>query len=181
MRALIYIIDTIASLITLILLLRFWLPWLRADFRNPLAQGILQATSPMINPLRRIIPSIGRIDTATVLVAFAVQAIAICAVLLLAGAPITPRFVIVGAIFELATLSLLMFMFAIIIRIVLSWIAPGTYNPATALVQSMTDPILRPFRRFIPPIAGFDISPIFAIILLGALSILIEDSRSLFM
>jgi YggT family protein len=181
MRALIYIIDTIASLITLILLLRFWLPWLRADFRNPMAQGILQATSPLINPLRRIIPSIGRIDTATVLVAFAVQALAISAVLLLAGVPITARFVIVGAIFELVTLSLMMFMFAIIIRIVLSWIAPGTYNPATALLASITDPILRPFRRFVPPIAGFDVSPIFAIILLGALSILVEDSRSLVM
>jgi YggT family protein len=74
-----------------------------------------------------------------------------------------------------------MFTFAIIIRIVLSWLAPGTYNPATALVASLTDPILRPLRRYIPPIGGFDVSPIFAIIFLGALSILLEDSRSLFM
>jgi YggT family protein len=180
-RALIYIIDTIASLFTLILLLRFWLPWVGADFRNPLSQGIVQATSPLINPLRRIVPSFGRIDTATVLVAFLVQAIAITLVLFIVDAPVTAKFVIVGAIFELATLSLLMFTFAIIIRIVLSWIAPNTYNPATALIASMTDPILRPLRRYIPPIGGFDVSPIFAIIVLGALSILLEDLRSLFM
>jgi YggT family protein len=181
MRAIIYIIDTIASLFTLILLLRFWLPWVGADFRNPMSQGILQATSPLINPLRRIIPSIGRIDTATVLVAFLIQAIAISLVLLIAGAPITAKFVIVGAIFELVHLSLLMFTFAIIIRIVLSWIAPGTHNPATALIANMTDPILRPLRRYLPPIGGFDVSPLFAIIVLGALTILLEDSRSLFM
>ena len=181
MRALIYIIDTLASLITLILLLRFWLPWVGADFRNPMLQGILKATSPLINPLRRIVPSIGRIDTATVLVAFLVQAIAITLVLLLVGAPISAKYIIIGAIFELATLSLLMFTFAIIIRIVISWIAPHTHNPATALIANMTDPILQPLRRYIPPIGGFDVSPIFAIIILGALSILLEDSRSLFM
>ena len=74
MRALIYIIDALSMLITFVFLLRFWLPWFGADFRNPIAQGLLQATSPLINPLRRIVPSIGRIDTATVLVLFLIQA-----------------------------------------------------------------------------------------------------------
>lgn len=181
MRALIYIIETIASLFTFILLLRFWLPWVGADFRNPLAQSILQATSPLINPLRRIVPSIGRIDSATVLAAFLVQATTVIAVLLIMGVPVSPQFVVIASIFELLTLSLRLFTFAIILRIVLSWIAPNTYNPATALLADLTDPILRPLRRYIPPIGGFDVSPIFAIIFLGALSILLQDSRSLFM
>lgn len=181
MRALIYIIDTIASLVTLLLLLRFWLPWVGADFRNPMAQGILQLTSPLINPLRRVIPAIGRIDTATVLLALAVQAIAVTVVLVLVGAPLSIRFILVSSVFELVKLSLLLFTFAIIIRIVLSWVAPGTYNPATALIASLTDPVLRPFRRIVPNIGGFDISPVIAIILLGALSILVEDSRALFL
>ena len=181
MRAIIFIIDTIASLVTLLLLLRFWLPWVGADFRNPMAQGILQATSPLINPLRRFIPAIGRIDTATVLLALVVQAIAVTIVLLLVGAPLSVRFILISSFFELVKLSLLMFTFAIFIRIILSWVSPGTYNPATAIIANLTDPILRPFRRLIPPVGGFDISPIFAIILLGALSILVEDSRALFL
>jgi YggT family protein len=180
-RALIYIIDTIASLITLLLLLRFWLPWVGADFRNPMAQGILQLTSPLINPLRRIVPAIGRIDTATVLLALAVQAIAVTVVLLLAGMPLSVRFILMSSVLELIKLSLLLFTFAIIIRIVLSWLAPGTYNPTTALITNLTEPILRPFRRMLPAFGGFDLSPIFAIILLGALSILVEDSRSFFL
>ena len=181
MRALIYIIDAIAGLITLVLLLRFWLPWVGADFRNPFAQGILQATSPLINPLRRFVPAIGRIDTATVLVALAVQVIAVTVVLMLIGAPLSVQFILISAVFELVILSLQMFIFAIIIRIVLSWIAPGNYSPVTALLNDLTDPILRPFRRFVPTFGGFDISPIFAIILLGAVSILIEDSRAFFL
>jgi YggT family protein len=146
-----------------------------------MAQGILQLTSPLINPLRRIIPAIGRIDTATVLLALAVQAIAVTVVLLLAGMPLSVRFILMSSVLELIKLSLLLFTFAIIIRIVLSWIAPGTYNPTTALITNLTEPILRPFRRMLPAFGGFDLSPIFAIILLGALSILVEDSRSFFL
>ena len=143
MRAIIFIIDTIASLVTLLLLLRFWLPLVGADFRNPMA--------------------------------------AVTIVLLLVGAPLSVRFILISSFFELVKLSLLMFTFAIFIRIILSWVSPGTYNPATAIIANLTDPILRPFRRLIPPVGGFDISPIFAIILLGALSILVEDSRALFL
>lgn len=181
MRALIYIIDALSMLITFIFLLRFWLPWFRVDFRNPIAQGVLQATSPIINPLRRVVPSIGRVDTATVLVMFVVQAVTLMLIASLSGIPITPKFVVVSSLFKLVFLSIRLFMFAIIIRIVLSWIAPQTYNPATALLSAITDPLLRPFQRLIPPIGGFDISPVFAIILIGALSILVLDVQAFFM
>ena len=181
MRALFYIIDALSMLITFIFLLRFWLPWFRVDFRNPIAQGILQATSPVINPLRRIVPSIGRVDTATVLVMFSIQAITLVLIASLSDIPLTARYILVSSVFKLIFLSIRMFMFAIIIRIVLSWIAPQTYNPATALLNAITDPLLRPFRRFIPPIGGFDLSPVFAIILIGALSMLVLDVQALFM
>ncbi len=178
MRALIYIIDALSMLITFVFLLRFWLPWFGVDFRNPIAQGILQATSPIINPLRRVVPSIGRIDTATVLLMFLVQSITLTLIGTLQGSPVSAKVVLISSTFNLIYLSLRLFMFAIIIRIVLSWIAPQTYNPATALLANITDPLLRPFRRYIPPIGGFDVSPIFAIILIGALSMLVVDARS---
>ena len=76
-RAIVFIIDQLTQLYLLVLLLRFWLPWVRADFRNALAQGVLKLTSPLVIPVRRIIPSIGRLDTATVLVAFAIQSAAL--------------------------------------------------------------------------------------------------------
>lgn len=175
MGALIYVINALSMLVIFVFLLRFWLPWFGVDFRNPIAQGILRATSPVINPLRRIVPSIGRIDTATILVLFIVQAGTLLLIMSISENPISTKFVVVSSIMALVRQSLQIFTFAIIIRIVLSWIAPQTHNPATALVASVTDPILRPFRRFIPPIGGFDISAIFAIIALGALGILLQD------
>jgi YggT family protein len=175
MSALVYVINALSMLVIFVFLLRFWLPWFGADFRNPIAQGILRATSPVINPLRRIVPSIGRIDTATILVLFIVQAGTQILIYSMAGRLITAKFIVLSSIVGLLQQSLRLFTFAIILRIVLSWIAPQTYNPAVALIASMTDPILRPFRRFIPAIGGFDISPIFAIISLGALGILLQD------
>jgi len=179
--ALIYIIEAFSHLFLMILLLRFWLPWFGADFRNPIAQGILRLTSPLINPVRRFVPSLGRVDTATVVIAFAIQYLTIVTVLKLRGFVLSISMIAVISLFELASLTLLLFMFAIIVRIILSWIAPQTYNPATALLATITDPLLRPFRRYIPPLGGFDISPIFAIILLGALNILLDDlQRSIY-
>ena len=168
--ALVFIVNALTSLYLLVLLLRFWLPWLRADFRNPLAQGILKLTSPVIIPLRRIVPSFGRLDTATILVAFVVQYLAILLILLIIGAGASFSVIATTAIVKLVLLSVNLFMFAIFVRIILSWISPGQYNPATAIISTLTEPLLRPVRRLIPALGGFDISPIFVIIALGALT-----------
>ncbi len=174
-----FIVNAITSLYLLVLLLRFWIPWLRADFRNPLAQGILRLTSPLVVPVRRIVPSFGRLDTATVLVAFIIQYVTITLLLLIQNrsAGIVP--IASTAFVKLAVLSLNLFVYAIFIRIILSWIAPGSHNPATAIIATLTEPVLRPFRRLIPALGGFDISPIFAIILLGAATIVISGFRQL--
>lgn len=168
--ALVFIVNAVSSLYLLVLLLRFWLPWLRADFRNPLAQGILKLTSPVIIPVRRLVPSFGRLDTATILVAFVLQCLALLLILLILGASAIFSTIAISALAKLVLLSVNLFMFAIFIRIVLSWIAPGQYNPATAIITTLTEPLLAPVRRIIPPLGGFDISPIFVIIALGALT-----------
>lgn len=177
--AIVFIINALTSLYLLVLLLRFWMPWLRADFRNPLAQGILRLTSPVVVPLRRIVPSFGRLDTATVLVAFSIQYLTIVLLLLIRGdsAGIAP--IALTALVKLTVLSVYLFVYAIFIRIILSWISPGSYNPATAIITTLTDPILRPFRRLLPPLGGFDISPILAIIILVAITIVVSGFNPL--
>jgi YggT family protein len=176
-QALYFIVKTLAQLFLLLLLLRFWLPLLRADFRNPVAQGILRFTSPLVVPLRRILPSVGRLDTATVLIAFVVQFLVVVALLALTNRMAGPLPIAIVSVIELAMLSLNLFFFVVLIRVILSWVAPGNYNPATVLIGTLSEPILRPFRRLIPPIGGFDISPIFAIVLLQALVIFLRTLK----
>jgi YggT family protein len=178
-QALHYIIDALASLYIFVLLLRIWLPLLRADFRNPLAQAVLRLTSPLVVPLRRVLPSFGRLDTATVLVAFVIQYAAILLIMFIYAALLSnplpsSGLIALTSMIKLISLSVNLFVFAIIIRVVLSWISPGLHNPATALVSTLTEPVLRPIRRLLPPMGGFDLSPMLTIIGLYALNIVIR-------
>jgi YggT family protein len=172
--ALVFIINALSSLVLLILLLRLILPLLRADFRNPIAQGILKITSPLVIPVRRVVPSFGRFDTATILVAFGIQFLAIWVTIKIFGSSVPYVYIAYAAVIKLLVLTVNLFIYAIVIRIVLSWIAQGQYNPVTAFVSTITEPVLRPFRRIIPAMGGFDISPVFAVILLSALQIIIS-------
>jgi YggT family protein len=176
-QALYFLVKTLAQLYLLLLLLRFWLPWLRADFRNPIAQGILRFTSPLVVPLRRFLPAIGRVDTATILVAFIIQFVVVLVLLAIVRRSVPTPIVAVVSLIELAILSLNLFFFATLIRIILSWVAPGNYNPITALLTTLSEPVLRPFRRIIPSVGGLDISPIFAILLLQAAVIFLQSIK----
>ncbi len=167
-QALYYIIQSIGQLLLLLLLLRFWLPWFRADFRNPIAQGILRLTSPIIIPVRRFLPSIGRLDTATILVTYVLQFLLITILVAMQGRMFSAAPIAIVAVIELAILSLNLFFFVILIRIILGWFAPATHNPLTMMLHTLAEPILRPFRRWVPPMGGIDISPLIPIILLGA-------------
>lgn len=166
--ALDYIIQAVSSLVIFVILLRFWLPWFRVDFRNPVAQGILKLTSPLVIPLRRILPPIGRVDTATVVVVFAIQYLTIVVRLFLVSASGAFGPLALTSIIYLGIATANLFMLVIIVHILLGWFAPGVYNPVTALVSSISNPLLSPFRRLVPPLGGFDITPVIPLILLGA-------------
>lgn len=176
-QALYFIIKTLTQLYLLVLLLRFWMPILGADFRNPLAQGILRVTSPLVVPVRRFVPSIGRLDTSTILIAYVIQFLTVLLLLTIGGYMVDTIPIMVTTLIELAVLSLNLFFFVILIKIILSWVAPHTHNYATALLTALAEPVLRPFRRIIPSIGGLDISPIFAIILLQAAVIFLQTLK----
>jgi YggT family protein len=168
-NAIVFIIDALARLYLLVLLLRLFLPLVRADFHNPLAQAVLKLTSPLVIPVRRILPPLGRVDTATVVVAFGIQYLAILLMALVQGMRPAIVGLLLASLVSLILLTINLFFWLIIIRIILSWVAGTTYNPAIAMVYALTAPLLRPFRRLVPDLGGFDISPIFVLIALGAL------------
>lgn len=167
--ALAYIIEAVTNLVLFILLLRFWMPWFRVDFRNDVAQAILKVTAPLVIPLRRILPPIGRIDTATVVATIAIQYLGLLVLIYLySGSTLPFVSVLYTSVLMLAILSCYMFMLIIFVSILLGWFAPYVHNPVTAMVYSISEPLLRPFRRLIPALGGFDISPVIPLILLGA-------------
>jgi YggT family protein len=170
-EALIYIVQTLGSLYLLIVLLRFILQLVRADFYNPLSQFTLKATQPLLKPLRRVIPGLGGLDVASLVLALLVQLLLMVVVILIAGAnPLSVGLqLLVWAVIALTSLFLKIFFFAMIISVILSWVAPGSYNPGAQLVNQICEPLLAPFRKLIPNLGGLDISPIFAFIALNLL------------
>jgi len=178
-NALIFIIQSFAQLYILILLLRLLLPWLRANFNNPLAQAILRATSPLVVPLRRIVPAIGRLDTATFIIAFGIQCLTILIIVALRDWPMDTMSIAVTAIVSLVTMTVWLFIIAIIIRIIMSWMGGGTYNPAMGLIDSIAEPALRPARRLLRPAGGIDLSPYVTIVFLIALTMLLRGFKML--
>jgi len=176
-QALYFVVKTLAQLYLILYLLRFWLPWVRADFHNPIAQAILRFTSPLIIPVRRFVPSFGRLDTATVLVTFVMEYAILFLLAGIVGANPGPEIIAYLTVLELGILSLNLFFFAILIRVILSWIAPQGYNPIGALAGSIAEPVLRPFRRLVPSIGGIDISPILAIVLIQAIAIYLQTLK----
>ena len=165
-EALIYIIQTLGSLYLLIVLLRFILQLVRADFYNPLSQFIVKATQPLLTPLRRIIPGFAGLDLASLVLAILVQLLLMVVTLTLMGY-IVGGFILqllVWSMIGVTSLFLKVFFFALIISVILSWVAPGSYNPGAQLVNQICEPLLAPFRKLLPNLGGLDISPIFAFI-----------------
>lgn len=178
--ALIYIIRTLFDLYVLTFMVRLLLQWAPVDKRNPLVQFIFRITNPLVIPLRRILPAAGRIDTATVAALVVLQVIG-TAILLRIACIDQPAIwqVLARAGLTIVQLGLTVYTWAIIIHVVMSWISPGGYNPAVALIAAIVEPVLAPFRRLVPPIAGIDLSPLFALIALQALSMLLPFDRIL--
>lgn len=172
--AAVYILQTIGSFYLLIVLLRFILQLVRADFYNPLSQFIVRATHPLLKPLRRIIPSIGGLDLASLVLALIVQFVLMALTLMLMGVGISdPLLILVWSIIGVTALLLKVFFFALIISVILSWVAQGTHNPAALLVNQICEPLLAPIRRILPNLGGLDLSPIVAFLILNLIDMLV--------
>lgn len=177
MSALIYIIDTLLSLALFVVLARLLLQLTRADFRNPICQAVVKLTNPLIVPLRRVLPPIGKVDTASVVAVVVIAAIEVAVVFALEGITwVGPWMWLHAVALEIARTLLWTYFYAIILYALLSMVAPGGYSPLQSVLSSLCEPVLRPFRRLIPAIAGIDLSPLWACIIIQAVIILLRST-----
>ncbi|WP_295426918.1 YggT family protein [uncultured Thiodictyon sp.] len=168
---LVFLVQTLFGLYITVVLIRFLLQWARADFYNPFSQFIVRITSPVLRPLRQVIPSVGGMDTASLVLVWLLQTLELALLALLLGFnPIGAPLWSLPALLELV---LNIALFAVLIRALLSWINPDPYNPAIGLLTRLTDPLLRPAQRALPPISGIDLSPLAVMIALVLLEMLL--------
>jgi YggT family protein len=175
MEAIRYIVDTLLWLLTLAFLLRLLFQLVRADFRDPMADAIVRVTNWLILPLRRVLPPIGKVDTATVIAVIAVASVRTAAALGLGGAGFGNWLLFLRiAMIGLLDLTLRIYLFALLLYWLTSFVTPGGYAPGVRLLGQLCEPILKRVRRIIPPIGQIDFSVLWVSIGIGALLILLR-------
>ncbi|MET0988145.1 MAG: YggT family protein [Steroidobacteraceae bacterium] len=176
MDAIIFLVRTLLQVLLItVFLLRVLLPLVRADTRNQLTQAVYRLTNPLVLPLRKVIPPVGKFDLASLVALILVQAATVYILWLLSTFQIgfSLGFFVKTVFMSLLGTVIRFYIFAIFLYALLSLIAPGVYSPASSLLTSICEPLMRPVRRTIPPIGGFDLSALFVIIGLQALHIAI--------
>ena len=168
----VYLVYVFFGLYLMVMLLRFLLQLTRADFYNPISQTLVKLTNPLVIPLRRIVPGYGGIDLASLLLALILQMLMIALLVALqTGAPLPFLPLMMASLIGLAAYLVKIYFFAILAMIILSWIAQGGNNPALRLLFQLTEPVMAPFRKVLPPMGGLDLSPIFVFILINIIQI----------
>jgi YggT family protein len=168
------LIQTLCQLFLLALMMRVLLQLARADSYNPISQFLIKVTQPLLKPIRRFIPSIGKVDTATIIAILLIQMLTTAALVALQGYSIpNPLYLLSWAV--LGTLGMLIniYFIAILASIIISWVAPGSYNPLILLLHQLTEPVMAPFRKIVPAMGGLDLSPIFVFLAINVLQIML--------
>lgn len=168
----VFLIDSLFGLYICAVLLRLLFQLVRADFYNPLCQAIVTVTNPVLRPLRRYIPALRAVDTSSVLLILMLQLLNTFLVALLVG--VSPKLggLLVVALAEIANKTVWIFLGAVIVQIVLSWVAPGGDNPVIRVINDLSEPLLQPARRLLPPLGGLDFSPMLVVLGLNLLLML---------
>ena len=161
---LIFLIDTLFDIYIAILLLRFLLQQFGADYYNPIAQFIVKATQPVVGRARKLIPSFRNVDIASLVVIIGFIFIKIVLLTNLKGSNYSIISMLLVSLYDFTSLVFDIFIFAIFMQAILSWVNPDPRNPVSSILHSLTAPILRPVKKLLPDMGGLDISPIFALI-----------------
>ncbi|GLR64818.1 YggT family protein [Marinospirillum insulare] len=166
-------IQLLFSMATFVVVLRFLLHLSKADYFNPITQGVVKATNPIVLPLQAIIKPQGRLDFSSLLIAIALKTLGIFIALYLVGASAGITNLLIGGFAGVVKTILDLYFFMLIISIVLSWVAPQASHPGAVLVYQLTEPVMAPVRRIIPSLGGLDLSPIFVFLGINLLSSLL--------
>ena len=175
MEAVNYLLKFAFDTLLMILIMRVWLQWVRADFYNPLSQFIVKVSNPLVTPMRRIIPGLGGIDLATIVLAYLVAMLTFIVIPWLNGGPVD--FILaayLGLLYFVKQAGILLFIIMLVMAL-MSWVVQG-YNPTQIVFHQLTEPFLRPIKKIIPSIGGLDLSVLIAFLLLNVINIFLSNS-----
>lgn len=168
------IISTLGGLYLWIVLLRFMMQVAQADFYNPVSQFVFKATNPVLLPIRRLVPGLFGVDVASLVLAFLVQLLIFLIPSLLAAGLNQPYLALLAAsVLKVAATLIGIYFVLVLVSIISSWVAPYSHHPLLVLSRQISEPVLSPFRRLLPPLGGLDLSPILFLLTVNILVVLL--------
>jgi len=175
-----FLVNTLISLYTLAVILRFLLQKIRADYYNPLSQLVIRATDPVLRPMYRLVPVWKGFDLAAVILMLLLQTVNILLLALINGAlgALDPIQLPFYAALKLIHLTIMLFIFTILIQVIVSWLSPGNPNPVLGAIWQLNRPLLEPMRKLMPDLGGIDLSPMLLIIFLFFLNLVLQGFMS---
>lgn len=178
LAALTFVVRTLADLYLLTFLLRFIMQWARTNHYNPLSQLVFRVTNPLVVPARRFLPSVAGLDMPTLIVLVLLEVVVTFVLLRLVGLSLPIPRLLFYSLLRLISLTLWFYIGALIIYAVLSWFGQPSRNPMAVLLAELVEPLLRPARRMLPPVGGFDLSVLLVIVLLEAMNIIVSSLKA---
>jgi YggT family protein len=170
-QILLFLVETLFSLYISAIIIRFLLGYAKADFYNPLSQFLVKITNPLLVPLRRFVPALGKLDTAAIVAAYVLTVIKSIIIFALIGKGLSLFGILAFSLKELLVGVIWIYIIALILMAVISWIGSSHGNPVSPLVNSLVSPLVNPVRRKLPPVGMFDLSPM--VVMLGLYILLI--------
>ncbi|WP_136254907.1 YggT family protein [Onishia niordana] len=171
------LVNTLINIYLLMLMMRFLLQASRADYYNPISQSVVKVTQPVVKPFQGFLRPVGRFDLATLAAAFLIKVVSIILIMQVAGYGMPPiAGLAIAGVAAIASGILKIYFFALIVMIILSWVAPQASHPGALLVMQLVEPIMAPVRKVIPPLGMIDLSPIVVFISISLLDSLVVGS-----
>lgn len=168
-----FLIEAVFHLFMVALLLRILLEALAADYYNPISQILLRVTDPLVRPLRGLLPNVGRISLAGIVLLLVLQVTLLLILLALSGSSLDAGTLLALAVLRLVRMLLVLYLVLIIIGVILSWVGGHMRHPIIPVIWQLTEPVLRPIRQVLPGLGGLDLSPLVALIAINFLLILL--------
>ena len=169
------LVNTLAGFYMFIVVLRFLLQAVRADFHNPISQFVVKVTTPVLVPIRKVVPGFGGLDVAALVLLFILECIAITISIAMVGWPISVSNIAVWALLGGVGLFLKLYFWGVLIMIIASWIAPQSYNPVLLLLRQLIDPVMEPIRKRMPDMGGLDLSPMAIMLVIMVFEIIMKN------
>jgi YggT family protein len=172
-QAFAFLIETLFQLYLAALILRILLEAFRADYYNPVCQALIKVTDPLVRPLSKLIPRVGPVSLAAIVLLYALELVLLLILMAIGGWSMDPSVLLLLALLRLVRMLLVLYLVLIIVNVILSWVGQNFRHPIVPLIYQLTEPVLAPIRRVLPPLGGFDLSPLVAIIVIQFLIILL--------